>query len=75
MAETQFSSKIKVLRTNNGSKYINTEFQSFCSTSGILHQSSCPHTPKQNGVSERKHRHVVEIGLALLYQSHLSLNY
>ena len=74
MAETQFSSKIKVLRTNNGSKYINTEFQSFCSTSGILHQSSCPHTPKQNGVSERKHRHVVETRLAL-YQSHLPLNY
>ena len=75
MVETQFNSKLKVLRTDNGSEYINTEFKSFCSTSGILHQSSCPHTPEQNGVSERKHGHIVETGLTLLYQSHLPLNY
>ena len=67
MVETQFNSKLKVLRTDNGSKYINTDFRSFCSTSSILHQSSCPHTPEQNGVSERKHRHIVETGLTLLY--------
>ena len=75
MVETQFSSKLKILRTDNGSKYINNEFKSFCSTSGILHQSSYPHTPEQNGVSERKHRHIVETGLTLLYQSHLPHNY
>ena len=51
MVETQFSSKLKILRTDNGSEYINNDFKSFCSTSGILHQSSCPHTPAQNGVS------------------------
>ena len=27
---------------------------------------SCPHTHQQNGVAERKHRHIVETGLALL---------
>nr|CAN63852.1 hypothetical protein VITISV_004832 [Vitis vinifera] len=27
---------------------------------GILHQSSCAHTPQQNGVAERKNRHLVE---------------
>jgi hypothetical protein len=32
---------------------------------------SCPHTSQQNGVTERKHRHLVEMGLALL--AHLSL--
>ena len=75
MVETQFNSKLKILRTNNGFEYINNDFKSFCPTSGILHQSSCPHTPEQNGVSERKHRHIVETGLTLLYQSHLPLNY
>ena len=75
MVETQFNSKLKILRTDNGSEYINNEFKSFCSTFGILHQSSCPHTPEQNGVSERKHRHMVETSLTLLYQSHLPLNY
>ena len=67
MVETQFSSKLKILRTNNGSEYINNDFKSFCSISGILHQSSRPHTFEQNGVLERKHRHIVETGLTLLY--------
>ena len=69
MVETQFSSKLKILRTDNGFEYINNEFKSFCPTSDILHQSSCPYTPEQNGVSERKHRHILETGLTLLYLS------
>ena len=75
MVETQHNSKLKILRTDSGFEYTNTEFQSFCFVNGILYQTSCPHTPEQNGVSERKHRHVVERGLALLYQSHLPLNF
>ena len=37
MVETQFNSKLKILRTDTGSEYINNDFKSFCSTSGILH--------------------------------------
>ena len=51
MAETQHNFELKILRTDNGSKYTNIEFQSFCFANGILHQTSCPHTPEQNGVS------------------------
>jgi hypothetical protein len=40
---------------------------------GIQHHVSCPHTHQQNGVAERKHGHLVEIGLALLAQSGLPL--
>uniref|UniRef100_A0A2N9I5H9 Integrase catalytic domain-containing protein n=1 Tax=Fagus sylvatica TaxID=28930 RepID=A0A2N9I5H9_FAGSY len=47
-------------------------FQDHLSTSGIHHQLSCPHTPAQNGRAERKHRHVTETGLALLFHSHTS---
>ncbi|KAK1416517.1 hypothetical protein QVD17_32308 [Tagetes erecta] len=34
---------------------------------GISHFTTPPHTPEQNGTAERRHRHVVETGLALLH--------
>ncbi|KAG8500106.1 hypothetical protein CXB51_003624 [Gossypium anomalum] len=44
-------------------------------TLGILHRVSCPHTSEQNGVAERKHRHIVETGLTLLAQANLPMKY
>jgi hypothetical protein len=32
---------------------------------------SCPHTHQQNGLVERKHRHIVDIGLSLLAQAQM----
>jgi hypothetical protein len=36
---------------------------------------SCPHAHQQNGAAERKHRHIVEVGLSLLAQAHMPLKY
>ena len=36
------------------------------SSHGILHQSSYAYTPQQNGVTERKNRHLVETARTLL---------
>ena len=36
---------------------------------------SCPQTPQQNGVPERKHRHLVQCVLALISQSNLPMSY
>jgi hypothetical protein len=36
---------------------------------------SCPHAHQQNGAAERKHRHIVEVGLSFLAQAHMSLKY
>jgi hypothetical protein len=41
----------------------------------ISHQVFCPRTHQQNGVVERKHRHIVEVGLSLLAHTHMSLKY
>jgi hypothetical protein len=40
-----------------------------------VHRVSCPHTHQQNGSIERKHRHVVESGLALLSHAHTPLRF
>uniref|UniRef100_A0A2N9FMC6 Integrase catalytic domain-containing protein n=1 Tax=Fagus sylvatica TaxID=28930 RepID=A0A2N9FMC6_FAGSY len=73
--ENILNTRIKVLRTDCGGEYTNSAFESFCSTRGILHQFSCPHTPQQNGVAERKHRHIVETALTLISESSLPLQY
>lgn len=42
---------------------------------GITHRLICPRTHHQNGVVERKHRHIVELDLTLLTQASLPLTY
>uniref|UniRef100_A0A2N9FLZ2 Integrase catalytic domain-containing protein n=1 Tax=Fagus sylvatica TaxID=28930 RepID=A0A2N9FLZ2_FAGSY len=58
-----------------GGEFTSTEFNTFCADNGIIHQLSCPHTPQQNGVAERKHRHLIQCALALLSQSNLPISY
>ena len=42
---------------------------------GIINRLPCPHTHQQNGAIERKHRHIIEIGLALLAQSSIPVRF
>lgn len=52
--ETQFNAKIKTLRSDGGGEFVNNNFKSFCLEHGIQHQLSCPYSPQQNGIAERK---------------------
>jgi hypothetical protein len=65
--KNQFNTHVHVIRTDNGTKYVNKEFGTFLSAEGILHQTSCPDTPSQNGVAERKNRHILEVARSLMY--------
>ncbi|GKD45797.1 ribonuclease H-like domain-containing protein, partial [Tanacetum coccineum] len=46
----QFNKRIKVLRSDNGIKFVNKNMQLFCDKNGIIHQTSCAYTPQQNGI-------------------------
>ncbi|RVW35047.1 hypothetical protein CK203_079831 [Vitis vinifera] len=56
---------------DNARESFSTPFTSFMSQHGIIHQSSYAHTPQQNGVAERKNRHLVETARTLLLHSHV----
>ena len=73
--ENQLSKQIKYLRTDCGGEYSSNAFTDFCSSHGITHQFSCPHTPQQNGIVERKHRHIVESALTILSHASLPITY
>ena len=75
MVKTQFSSTIKTLRSDGGGEYTSKSFESFLTSNGINHQISCPYTPQQNGLVERKHRHVIETTITLLSQASLPSSY
>lgn len=74
--ERQFERKIKIVRSDNAYELgFGTLPTEFFSSQGIIHQTSCVATPQQNGVAKRKHRHLLEICRALMYQSHLQPRY
>jgi hypothetical protein len=47
---------------------VNNEFRSYLSGQGIIHQTTCPETPPQNGVAERKNCHLLEVARSLMFQ-------
>ena len=72
---TQFNISIRVLRSDNAREYFSAPFISFMSQHGIFYQSSCAHTPQQNGVAERKNRHLIETARTLLLQYHVPFRF
>lgn len=69
--ERQFSGKIMAMQSDMGGEFI--VLAKLCKNLGIAMRNACPHTHQQNGVVERKHQHVTEIGLTLLAKSGLHM--
>ena len=45
--------KTQIVRSDNGTEFINSEVRALFVQAGIKHEKSCPHTFHQNGVAER----------------------
>lgn len=73
MVERMFDRKILAMQTDWGGEY--QSLNSFFRKIGIVHHVSCPHTHQQNGSAERKHRHIVEVGLSLLSHASMPLKF
>ncbi|KAL0395161.1 UNVERIFIED_CONTAM: Retrovirus-related Pol polyprotein from transposon RE2 [Sesamum latifolium] len=71
MVNTQFTCKVKTIRTDNGAEFLSSQCQTLFLDHGILHQRSCSYTPQQNGIAEHKHKHLLAVARALLFQASL----
>ncbi|GJV55830.1 putative RNA-directed DNA polymerase [Tanacetum coccineum] len=73
LIENQFKKKIKVFKSDNGTEFVNQSINKFCADKGIIHQTSCAYTPQQNGIAERKHRHLLNVARSLMFQGRIPL--
>lgn len=71
--EKQFERPIKCLQSDWGGEF--RPFVDFVHKEGIQFRHSCLYTHNQNGLVERKHRHITELGLTLLAQATLPIKF
>ncbi|KAJ9507318.1 hypothetical protein QJQ45_006294 [Haematococcus lacustris] len=69
--ETQSGRKLKALRSDRGTEFVNREVGQFCVERGIQHQQTAPYSPEQNGRAERLNRTLLEKGRCMLFSSGL----
>ncbi|GJS27107.1 ribonuclease H-like domain-containing protein, partial [Tanacetum coccineum] len=65
----QFEININVFRSDNGTEFTNNRLPTFFNDKGILHQTTCIYTPQQNGIAERKHRHLLNVARSFMIPS------
>lgn len=72
MVETQFSTKVCSVRYDNAHELC---FTKLYNKKGIKCFHSCPETPEQNSIVERKHQPLLNVARALMFQSGLPLEF
>jgi len=72
---TQFQTTVKIIRSDNGVEFSNSPAIAFYNSHGIIHQTSCTATPQQNGVVERKHKHLLETARGLSSKSKIPVQF
>ena len=73
--ENQSSSKVKIIRCDNGTEFKSSEMNRFCEDKGIERQFSDSRTPQQNGVAERRNRTLIEAARTMLADSNLPVTF
>lgn len=64
-----------MLRIDNGKEYINYAVRQLLERSGIVHETTAPYIPEQNGVAERANRTIVEMARTMMLDAQLPKQY
>ena len=65
----------QILRSDNGREYVNLDMKQLFAIHGLIHQTTCPNTPQQNGVAERKNCTLLNITRSLMFESHVPAHF
>jgi transposase InsO family protein len=65
-SQNEFGLRIKKIRSDNGTKFKNSQIEGFLEDEGIKHEFSSPYTPQQNGVVERKNITLLDMARTML---------
>jgi len=71
MIQTQFQTKIQILKTDNAKEYFNSSLNTYCLNQGIIHVSYYVNTSQQNRVAEMKNIHLLEVVRSLTLSTHV----
>ena len=69
----QFNCSIKAIHSDWGGEF--QKLHTHLLRQGIIHRLACPYTHEQNGLAERKIRHIVDTGLTLLAHASIPQKY
>ena len=58
--ENQSSKNLKILRSDGGGEYINSNMHIYLAERGIRHETTMAETPQQNGLAERYNQTLLE---------------
>nr|GEY84894.1 hypothetical protein [Tanacetum cinerariifolium] len=71
--ENQFSLKVKVIKSDNGTEFKSFDLNQFCELKGIKREFSVPRTPQQNSIAKRKNMTLIEAARTILADSYLPI--
>ena len=74
LLENQTGNKVKRIRSDNGTEFVNKEQSAFYQEKGIVHETTAPYTPESNGRAERDMRTIKELARTMLIDSQLPKN-
>ena len=73
--QNQSGYKIKILRTNNGREYVNSNHKNILDRNGTKHETSVAYNPQQNGRAERINRALMDKARCMLAYSKLDVKF
>ncbi|KAE9004319.1 hypothetical protein PR002_g17101 [Phytophthora rubi] len=70
--ENQWGERIKCLRSDNATEFVNKAMDRLCASNGIVPQKTVPYSSQQNGVAERINRTIMDKARIMLYYKGIS---